>query len=246
MSRRITWPGDMLRFAAGGFGLRVPRPDTAPEPDALPPRLSLQELTRTPALIDLFAQRLDYRIAGVSSLEGLDAPVIFASNEQGVLDWPVLRRILPPRLRTSRRGHRRALHGGRSVVIFAEGPDTVRFGHRPAELANQFNVPIIPVAILGTFNLKAILRLSLRAKPRVAVRFGAPIYVRGRAIAEVTEELQLAVGELFARGEISWWAGQKPLASLDFNQDRAPRWRRLWDQTAPQPVPRSVVWRRTN
>lgn len=239
----------MLRFAATGFGLRTPRPSTAPEPDPpTAPRLSLQELTRSPALIDLFAQRLDYQIAGISSLEGLDAPVIFAANEQSVLDWPVLRRILPPRLRTSRRSLRRALQMGRSAVIFAEAPESGvgRFTRRPAELANQFNVPIVPVAILGTFNLKAIMRLSLRAKPKVAVRFGAPIYVRGRTIGDVTEELQLAVGELFARGEISWWAGQKPLASVDSTQGRAPRWRRLWDQTAPRQEPRSVVWRRTN
>lgn len=242
----LTWPADMMHFAATGFGLRNPKPASAPEPALSgPPRLSLQELRRSPSVIDLFAQRLDYHVAGVHSLEGLEAPVIFAANEQGVLDWPVLRSILPPRLRTVRRAVNKALFKGRSVVVFSE--ESVEgvgdFSTQVAELANQYNVPIVPVAILGTLDLKEILRLSLRAKPQVAVRFGAPIYVRGRSITQATNEVQIAVNELFTRGEISWWAGQKPLVSADPSRGRLPRWHRLWQQSAPRTTADRRIWK---
>lgn len=243
----VTWPQDMARFLTTGFGLRRARPATAPPPALRgPSRLSLQEFRRSPAVIDVFAQRLDYQVAGLYALEGLDAPVIFAANEQGVLDWPVLRSILPSRLRTQRHSHTRALVKGRSVAVFSENSivegGVGEFSTQAAELANQYNIPIVPVAILGTFKLKEILRLSLRTKPQVAIRFGAPIYVRGRSIFEATDELQIAVSELFNRGDISWWAGQKRLVKGGLVPKKQPRWRRLWDQSAPRPAPRREIW----
>jgi len=59
--------------------------------------------------------------------------------------------------------------------------------------------------------------------------------------AETTAMVQGAVGALFHCGELSWWAVQSrtPLASGEL----MPRWRRLWQQTAPRPSRRRRIWK---
>lgn len=244
---RLTWPGDMARFARTGFGVFAPRPATAPEPPLSgPTRLTLQELRRGPAALDLLAYRFEYQVGGIDALEGLEAPVVLAATEQGVMDWPVLRSILPTRLRTRHRNLERALMRGNSAVVFSREPvvggAVGEFSTRAAELANQHNVPIVPVAILGTFKLKEVLRLPLRGKPRISIRFGTPIWVRGQSITQATAQLQATVGELSLRGDLSWWAGKQRIAHRQAPPPRLqPRWRRLWEQTAlRQRAPRRI------
>lgn len=244
---RLTWPGDMARFARTGFGVFAGRPATAPDPPlSRPARLTLQELPLAPGVLDLLAYRFQYQVGGIDALEGLEAPVVLAATEQGVMDWPVLRSILPKRLRTRHRNLQRALAAGRSVVVFSRGAvvdgAVGEFSTRAAELANQHNVPIVPVAILGTFKLKEVLRLPLRSRPRISIRFGTPIWVRGQSIAQATAVLQATVGELSSRGELSWWAGKQRIANQVTPQVHPqPRWRRLWEQTAlRQRAPRKI------
>ncbi|WP_130874008.1 hypothetical protein [[Pseudopropionibacterium] massiliense] len=243
----ITWFSDMLGFArTTGFGLVRRRPAGAPEPAARRrDRLARSDLSETPDLFNPLTWRLEYRVAGLDSLQGLEGPVIFAVNEQGVLDWQVLKAVLPARLRTTNRGVDRALTKERSIVVFSE-PSRVdggvgEFTALPAELATEHNVPIIPVAIVGTFKLNEVLRLALRRRPRISVRFGSPIYARGRSVTETTEVIQGAVGALFHSEEISWWAIQShaPMA----NGEPMPRWRRLWQQTAPRPDRDRHIWK---
>lgn len=246
---RITWFSDMLSFARTGFGLRVRRPAGAPPRDQLELlRLSLADLRRTPDLLRTLAWRLDYRVAGLDALRGLQGPVIFATNEAGALDWQVLRAMLPARLRTSNREPSRSLSRGASVVLFSD-PSVVagevgEFTPVAAQLAHQHNVPIVPVALVGTFNLNDVLRLTLSRKPMVSVRFGTPVYVRGRGVAEATAEVQAAVEQLYHTGELSWWTAQRH-ATPTPSTEPVPRWRRLWQQTAPRPeARRSRIWRR--
>ena len=242
----ITWFSDMLGFARTGFGLARRRPAGAPEPTGRRrDRLARSDLSETPDLLNPLTWRLEYQVAGLDSLQGLEGPVIFAVNEQGVLDWQVLKAVLPARLHTTNRGVNRALLKGRSIVVFSD-PSPVdggvgEFTALPAELATEHNVPIIPVAIVGTFKLNEVLKLALQRRPRVSVRFGSPIYTRGQSVAETTAMVQGAVGALFHCGELSWWAVQSrtPLASGEL----MPRWRRLWQQTAPRPSRRRRIWK---
>lgn len=242
----ITWFSDMLGFARTGFGLARRRPAGAPEPAGRRrDRLARSDLSEIPDLLNPLTWRLEYQVAGLDSLQGLEGPVIFAVNEQGVLDWQVLRAVLPARLHTTNRGVNRALLKGRSIVVFSD-PSPVdggvgEFTALPAELATEHNVPIIPVAIVGTFKLNEVLRLTLQRRPRVSVRFGSPVYVRGQSIKETTDVLQGAVGALFHCGELSWWAIQShaPMAS----GEAMPRWRRLWQQTAPRPDRGRRIWK---
>lgn len=235
----VTWFKDMFGFARGGFGIRVHRPTGAPPRAQLElPRLSLGDLRSTPDLLRTLAWRLDYRVVGLDALRGLQGPVIFATNEAGALDWQVLRAMLPARLRTSNRDPSRSLARGASVVLFSD-PSLVagevgEFDPVAAQLAHQHNVPIVPVALVGTFKLNEVLRLTLSRKPMVSVRFGAPVYVRGRGVAQATAEVQASVEQLFHTGELSWWSSQRPSERPKLPEP-APRWRRLWQQTAPRP-----------
>lgn len=242
----ITWFSDMLGFARTGFGLVRRRPAGAPEPTGRRRnRLARSDLSETPDLFNPLTWRLEYQVAGLDALPGLEGPVIFAVNEQGVLDWQVLKAVLPARLRTTNRGVDRALAKGRSVVVFSEPSPADggvgEFTTLPAELATEHNAPIIPVAIVGTFKLNEVLRLTLQRRPRVSVRFGAPVYVHGQSIERTTEVVQGAVGALFRSGELSWWAirSHAPMAS----GEPMPRWRRLWQQTAPRPDRGRRIWK---
>ncbi|MEO7586573.1 MAG: hypothetical protein ABIS84_00945 [Arachnia sp.] len=245
---RITWPADMLGFAGTLFGLRTRRPSSAPPREREPrERLSRNDIRRMPDLFNMLAWRVDYQVMGIDGLTGLQAPVVFAANEQGVLDWQVLKLVLPPRLRTTHRHLSRSLTQGRSVAVFTEDPlvpdEVGDFTTVAAELANQYGIPIVPVALGGTFKLKEILRLSLKSKPRVWVCFGAPIYVHGRSLAETTSEVQAAVGELFRTERMSWWAVQRGATAPSCSAESMPRWRRLWGQTAPRPTRERRLWR---
>lgn len=244
---RLTWPGDMLGFAGTLFGLRTRRPRGAPPPAAEPrDRLSRSDLRRIPDVFNMLSWRVDYQVMGIDALTGLQAPVVFAVNEQGVLDWQVLRLVLPPRLRTTHRYLSRRLTQGRSVAVFTDDPlvpDQVgEFTTVAADLAIQYSIPIVPVALMGTFKLKEVLSLALKSKPKVWVRFGAPIYVHGRPMAEITAEVQAAVGELFRSEHLSWWAVQRGASAPACQADPMPRWRRLWGQTAPRPQRSPRLW----
>lgn len=245
---RITWPGDMLGFAGTLFGLRTRRPRSAPPPAVEPrERLSRNDIRRIPDVFNKLAWRVDYKVMGIDALTGLQEPIIFAVNEQGPLDWQVLSLVLPPRLRTTHRHLSRALTQGRSVAVFTDDPlvpdEVGEFTTVAADLATQHGIPIVPVALGGTFKLKEVLRLALKSKPRVWVTFGAPIYVHGRSLAETTAEVQAAVGELFSAEQQTWWARQRGGPATPCRAEAMPRWRRLWGQTAPRHQQTRRLWR---
>ena len=247
----MTWFSDMLGFAGSLFGLRHRRPVGAPPRSHQERvRLGIGELRKTPDLLELVTWRIDYQVVGLDALAGLQAPVIFAVNEAGALDWQVLRAVLPAGLRARIRNPSRELARGNSVVLFTGNPvvegEVGEFSPLAAQLGSQYNVPIVPVAVVGTFKLNEVLGLALKHKPHVSVRFGSPIYVRGRSLEEATGEVQSAVGQLFRTGDLSWWTVQHGRGSNAPIPQPMPRWRRLWEQTAPRRTrSRRRIWRPT-
>ncbi|MHA6511763.1 lysophospholipid acyltransferase family protein [Tessaracoccus sp. Z1128] len=246
---RLTWPRDIAQIASDL--LRPGTPAGAPaRTQASRDRLSLRaRLSGRHLMLRMLSLRLDVELVSGDSIAGLQPPVVFAANEQGALDYQLLRLALPSRVRPTMIAPSRAIARGHNVVVFADEPVGRRlvgeFSTVPADLANQHNVPIVPVGIVGTFKLKDILKLALRSRPKVSIRFGAPIYTRGRSLVEASAELQARVEELVHEGELSWWTvqrrhgggtGERPTPT-------APRWRRLWDQAAPASAPESRIWR---
>lgn len=244
---KVTWPKDLggaLRAA-----VRRWKPAGAPPKPSGESSVTRTEVSGRHTMLRLLGLRLNVELVGADTLTGLSQPVIFAANEQGALDDQILRMALPARLRPANIGLSRRLARGRNVVIFSEEPTSGRlvgeFSTVPADLANQYNVAIVPVGLVGTFKLKDILKLSLRTKPKVSIRFGAPIYVRGRSLTDATAELQDRVEQLVYEGDLSWWTVERRRRGTEDVTPSQPaaRWRRLWVQAAPNEEPRTRIWR---
>lgn len=244
---RLTWPQDLARFVRS---INLRRPEGAPPQGHT--RLDLGARVQLPQghlTLSLLSLRFDIELVGLDTLNGLRQPLVFAANEQGALDYQILRMALPSGMRPTHLGVSKALARGRNVVAFTDDPPPGRlvgdFSQVPAGLANQHNVAIVPVGLAGTFKLKDILKLPLTTKPKVSIRFGAPVYVRGRSLSEATAELQDRVEQLVHEGDLSWWMVERRRQGHDVPDAPTPkpRWRRLWDQTAPKPEDRSRIWR---
>ena len=146
------------------------------------------------------------------------------------------------------------LDDGWNVVVFPEGtrsPDgwTHPFRHGAAFLALRHGVPLVPIAIRGSFAAMPRGRgWPLPGRPAVTVRFGEPLHAaEGEGPRELGTRVESAVARLLDEDATTWWdatrraaAGRTPSTA---GPDAAP-WRRVWAQTAP-PAVRSHrrVWR---
>ncbi len=88
---------------------------------------------------------------------------------------------------------------GYSVLIFPEGARTPDGEMKPFKegigfLAKQLNVPIVPVAITGLFELKRA-RKKFARKNQIEVSIGEPVsFSRSDEPQEITRSLQARVG----------------------------------------------------
>jgi 1-acyl-sn-glycerol-3-phosphate acyltransferase len=147
------------------------------------------------------------------------------------------------------------LQDGWSVVVFPEGtrsPDgwTRQFRHGAAFLSVQHRVPVVPIAIRGSFAAMPRGRgWPVPGRPPVTVRFGAPLRaLDGEGPRELGPRIEAAVAQLMDEDETSWWDATRRAArgqSPSTSGPDAARWRRVWTQTAP-PAVRSHrrVWSR--
>jgi 1-acyl-sn-glycerol-3-phosphate acyltransferase len=139
----------------------------------------------------------------------------------------------------------RLLADGWSLVMFPEGtrsPDgwTRRFRLGAAYLAAQARVPVVPVALVGSFAAMPRGRgWPKPGRPEVHVRYGRPVHlVDGEEPRAFGQRIAAAVATLLDEDRSDWYAaarraaaGQTPPAS---GPDAA-RWRRVWAATAAPP-----------
>ena len=109
-----------------------------------------------------------------------------------------------------------------------------RFKLGAAWLAVQHQVPVIPVGLRGTY--AAMPRGSswpVRGRPRVSVRYGAPIKpAAGDTVRGLAPRISAAVAALVAEDATSWWDVQR--APQPTAIDPPPgSWRRTWQQSTP-------------
>jgi 1-acyl-sn-glycerol-3-phosphate acyltransferase len=145
------------------------------------------------------------------------------------------------------------LRKGCNVVVFPEGTRSGdgfvgQFDIAAAELAVGCQVPVVPVGILGTYAaMPRGRRWPIPGRPRVSVRYGAPIIPRpDETAAEFGPKISDAVKKLLAEDATSWWQVQRGAASMA--EPPAASWRRIWQQS-DAPVkggkPSKVqIWRR--
>ncbi|PID51020.1 MAG: hypothetical protein CR980_00550 [Propionibacteriales bacterium] len=228
--------------------LRCARPENAP-PIRRNGRAFARSLTPLGAIPWKLRRQLILSVRGHKELIGLTKPVIVVANHPSVLDQAILLGLLPRRWQVRAGDPERLLAKHKSVIIFPEGEtskrgDLQRFSSLAASLAIQHSVPIVPVAIRGTFSLVPILRIrSLSDKPRVTVRFGQPIHPHRVQVDELTHSLRDAILNLLAVDELTWWEtlSQRPRAGI-VTEPVAP-WRRIWQQTKPIEQ-RKTIWTR--
>jgi len=151
------------------------------------------------------------RTAGTERLAAQPGPVVFAANHAHPLDARIIADACPARLHPSALPPAVALRVGRSVLMFPEhgvSPDSTvgRFHPDAASLARSLGLPLVPVAVRGSFALPHAGGLSaVRAQQApVMVRFGDPVPLAGDDEA-VTAALRDAVVALLEEDASTWW-----------------------------------------
>jgi 1-acyl-sn-glycerol-3-phosphate acyltransferase len=144
----------------------------------------------------------------------------------------------------------RLLTEGWNVLVFPEGtrsPDGWARPFRPgaAYLAVGFDVPVVPIAIVGSY--AAMPRgqgWPTKGRPVVRVRFGEPIRPdAGEAPRAFAVRLQDAMARLLDEEKTTWWAAARRAAEGTTPSPQGlpvADWRRVWAQTEPVAAPSRV------
>ena len=99
-----------------------------------------------------------------------------------------------------------ALRLGKVVVIFPEGArtrtgDLMEFKKGTAIISRELNVPIVPTALIGLYEVMSIYDKFPKPK-KIRVVFGEPIYPEDRSYEEITEDLKKRVETLLRENRL--------------------------------------------
>lgn len=138
------------------------------------------------------------------------------------------------------------LEDGWNVVVFPEGTRSPDGWARPfrlgaAYLAVQAGVPVVPVAIRGSYAAMPRGRgWPLPGRPPVTVRFGEPLHPRpGEGPRDLGPRVEAAVAALLDEDGSTWWEASRRAADGTTPSMAGPQvapWRRVWEQTQPPSV----------
>jgi 1-acyl-sn-glycerol-3-phosphate acyltransferase len=141
------------------------------------------------------------------------------------------------------------LADGWNLLVYPEGtrsPDGWLGPIRPGAgyLAIAAGVPVVPVAVRGTFAAMPRGRgWPAPGRPVVRVRFGEPIQpAPGEGAREVAARITAALGMLLDEDRTTWWAARRRTAAGVTPPPAGPeqaRWRRVWAATEPVPPGRA-------
>lgn len=226
---RLTVPSDLSALARG-WGITKRR-----VPLGAPARSDQETVQVTLAAPKVRLPRFDVDVVGLEPLTGVTAPVVVVANHPSFVDQAVLAQVLPSQWHVQTKGLELALRSGRSVLLFPEGgpsPDGTlgAFNPRAAALALRHGVPLVPLAIRGSFGLNSLLpRTSGGALPRVLVRFGDAIEPTGDDPDLLIEFARDAVAALLAEDASTWFS------SLAHRSVDTPvtGWRAAWESQDP-------------
>ena len=138
---------------------------------------------------------------------------------------------------------RKLLSEGWSLVLFPEGTRTTdgwigEFRAGAAWLAMEAGVPVVPVALTGTYQAMPRGRSWPKpGRPPVGVRFGTPIWVEAGERPQVfSERLRLGLGAVIEEDRSGWWQTLRAGAEgelLDPGGPQVAQWRRMWESSRP-------------
>ena len=136
----------------------------------------------------------------------------------------------------------RLLDEGWSLVMYPEGtrsPDgwTRRFRLGAAYLAAQAHVPVVPIALVGSFAAMPRGRAWPKpGRPEIHVRYGRPVRLRdGEEARAFGARISDAVSALLDEDRSDWYAAARRAADGTTPSPSGPavaNWRRVWASTA--------------
>ena len=136
----------------------------------------------------------------------------------------------------------RLLADGWSVLMYPEGtrsPDgwARRFRLGAAYLAAEANVPVLPVAIVGSYAAMPRGRGWTRpGRPEVHVRYGRAVHQRPDETSRAFgQRISAAVSTLLDEDRTDWYAAMRRAAADQTPSPSGPQvanWRRVWESTA--------------
>ena len=149
---------------------------------------------------------------------------------------------------------RSLLAEGWSLVLFPEGTRTVdgwvgEFRTGAAWLAMEAHVPVIPVALVGTYQAMPRGRgWPAPGRPPVRVRYGKPIWPEpGERPQAFSDRLRAGLGLVQEEERRGWWPAIRLEAEGDLHDPGGPQvanWRRMWESSRPvRPRWSRSVWK---
>jgi 1-acyl-sn-glycerol-3-phosphate acyltransferase len=148
---------------------------------------------------------------------------------------------------------RNLLKGGWSLVLFPEGTRTTdgwvgEFRTGAAWLAMEAQVPVVPVALTGTYQAMPRGRAwPSPGRPPVSVRFGKPVWAEpGERPGAFSDRLRFELGKVQEEERSGWWEATRAQVEGELVDPSGPRvapWRRMWETSRPVPAKlKRSVW----
>jgi 1-acyl-sn-glycerol-3-phosphate acyltransferase len=146
------------------------------------------------------------------------------------------------------------IRDGWSIVVYPEGTRsrdgwTQPFKLGAAFMASSAGVPVVPLALRGTFNAMPHEQgWPSPGRPPVSIRYGEPVVPReGEGPRELAKRIEAAMAALVDEDAGDWFAARRRAADGATAPTSGPdvaRWRRVWETSrAPQQRGRRTVWR---
>jgi 1-acyl-sn-glycerol-3-phosphate acyltransferase len=140
---------------------------------------------------------------------------------------------------------RKLIGDGWNLVVYPEGTRSRdgwlgRWRHGAARLAVEYGLPVVPVALRGTFATMPRGRSwPVKGRLPVSVRFGAPIHPEpGEEFPTLSRRMQQELARLSDEDASTWWESLRREAedrTPAMTGPEAPRWRRVWEASRPLP-----------
>ncbi|MEU2655968.1 lysophospholipid acyltransferase family protein [Streptomyces sp. NPDC007325] len=214
------------------------------------------------------------RALAVRTTVGAASDYFFASPVAGALSAGILNAFPVDRFGADRHRQTSAaqlLADGWNVLVHPEGTRTDdgwmrRFRLGAARLCLEAHVPVVPVALRGTYAaMPRGRRWPDEHGPRITVRFGRPLVpTEGESVPQLRDRIQRHVAALYMEEDQGWYRSMRALHEGRLEpppgrtgalpgvagSSRTPdgevgRWRRIWQATArTQPVARGPIVRR--
>ena len=149
---------------------------------------------------------------------------------------------------------RQLITEGWNLLVFPEGTRSKdgwvgRWRHGAARLATEYRVPVVPVAIRGTFAAMPRGRSwPNKGRMPLSVRFGRALWpADGEDFGSLSRRMQQELARLWDEDATTWYASLRRDAEGRTPSVAGPqgaRWRRVWESSRPLPRRgRRKVWR---